>query len=516
MTRFPIIFDNFLQSPLKVRLFFSFAFVIFAIIITMVSFVISYNYESKYLSNEIETKADTFIRDKTLYLKHIVDSHKYTLDSISTNRIFQDYLQRAENREDVVALFEQIIASDQTIMQIRYIDADGDEKVRFNRTQEGFLYKEIDESLLQNKRDRYYFEEVSHLEQNSPTWISDIDLNIENGKVQKPYVPTMRFALPTYSNNEFKGIVIINIFMKDILKNITSSSLFIVSLLDGDGEFLIGYNEIGGKILDFSWSKYLLEKVDPKRFAPKYLETILSSDSFSSETYNSKKINTSVGITQELRIVLKIREAKIKEIKDSSVSSMIDTLLLVLLISGPIGLLFAFIPSLLASRVYDASRELKERSLMFDEYLEAMNINNIISKSDLKGRISYVNENFCRVSGYREDEVIGKPHSLLRDPDEKSETFKILWLTIQAGKVWRGFLRNIKKDGGFYDVDIAIMPIFNLNNELIEYVAIRHEITELVAQRKEILNIATKDPLSDVGNRYKLSLDIQKHILNNR
>lgn len=515
MSKLSIIFNNFLKSPIKLRLFFAFAFIIFAIIITIISFIVTYSYESNYINQEVESKAGSFISDKTRYLKDIVDVHKQKLNAVTTNPLFKKYLQTGNEKESVKALFEQIIASDKYIMQVRYIDAYGEEQIRFERNEEGYSYKQIKDTLLQNKKDRYYFQEVSKRSENSPIWISDIDLNVENGKIQRPYVPTMRFAIPVFSENKFSGIVIINIFMKTILKDITSSSLFIVSLLDKDGECLVGYGERDGKILDFSWSRYLLEKVDIKRFAPQYIENILHAAEFSSDIYNSKKINTIVGTTQELILVLKIREAKIKEIRDNTIRKMIDTLLLVLLISGPVGLLFAFIPSLLANKVFNATRKLEERSLMFDEYLEAMNINNIISKSDLKGRITYVNDNFCQASGYTEAEVIGQPHSLLRNPEEKKETFEILWLTIQSGKIWRGFLKNRKKDGGFYDVDIAIMPIFNLEKELVEFLAIRHEITELVAQRKEILNIATKDPLSDVGNRYKLNIDIQKHILNN-
>lgn len=515
MHRFSLTFNDFLKSPVKLRLSFAFAFIIFAMIIAVISFIISYSYESEYITSEIENKADFFISEKTKHLKDLVDRQKDVLNSIIANQLFQEYVKTGTKREDTQALFEQIIASDTNIMQIRYINSDGEEKIRFHRNEEKYSYKRVDSSLLQNKKSRYYFEEVSKLNQDTPIWISDIDLNVENGKVQKPYVPTMRFAVPVYSENHFSGIVIINIFMKTILNDVIDSPLFIVSLLDKDGECIVGYSEMDGKILDLSWSKYLLNKVDIKHFAPNYIENILDSAEFSSDIYNSKKINSTVGTTQELILVLKVREAKIEELRENTIRKMFDTLLLVLLFSGPVGLLFALIPSLLASKVFNATRKLEERSLMFDEYLEAMNINNIISKSDLKGRITYVNENFCKVSGYREEEIIGKPHSLLRNPEEKKETFEILWLTIQSGKIWRGFLKNRKKDGGFYDVDIAIMPIFNLEKEIVEFLAIRHEITELIAQRKEILNIATKDPLSDVGNRYKLSIDIQKHILNN-
>ena len=398
-------------------------------------------------------------------------------------------------------------------MQIRYLDETGMEKIRIDRANYNYPYKIISDNLLQNKKDRYYFQEVAKIKSNQDVWISNIDLNIENNQIVKPYVPTLRFGLPVYDGDSFRGIVMINILMENILKELTSSSMFRISLIDKDGEFLIGQDEIDGKVFDFSWSRYLLKEISD--ITPDYINNIVNVFEYSSKEIYSKYISKELGLEEELILVLKVKLEKLESIKKASIHKILDTLGLVLLISGPVGLLLAYIPSLLANRVYTSKKKLDEKTIVFDEYLEAMNINNIISKSDLNGKITYVNKNFCYVSGYTKEEVIGKPHSLLRDPETPKEVFKILWLTIQSGKVWKGILRNRKKDGGYYDVDIAIMPILNSKNKIIEYLAIRHDITELVEQRKNLLSIATKDPLTEVGNRYKLNLDIQKHILNN-
>jgi PAS domain S-box-containing protein len=477
----PKFFEQFLENSVRIKLFFAASFIFFAIFIVSISFIINYNYENSYIKSDIKEKSRNQINVKIAFLKHHIDMHKFSLEALSSNYIFKNYLINDKDRSKVTALFEQIIASDNDVMQMRYIDENGMEKIRLERSSDNQNYKIIKDNALQNKKDRYYFQEVSKLTENSPIWVSDIDLNIENGKIQKPYIPTIRFAMPVFVNSEFKGIVILNVFMKKILDELTDSNMFTISLMDKDGEFLIGQYEIDGKLLDFSWSRYLLKKIDIKSFAPEFFNGVLHTLEFNSEEIHSKRISNEVGLSQDLILVLKVKLSKLEEIKDNTVHKIVFILVVVLLLSGPIGLLLAYIPSRLASNVLTAKKRLDEKSLIFDEYLEAMNVNNIISKSDPKGIITYVNNNFCKVSGYTKEEVIGKPHSLLRDPAQKKEVFKILWLTIQSGKTWKGILRNKKKDGSFYDVDIAIMPILNTQNKIVEYVAIRHDITELMA-----------------------------------
>lgn len=509
------LFDRFLESPVKIKLFFSASFIFFAILIVSISFMINYNYENSYLKKDIQEKSSSLINIKVANLKNHIQRHKSSLEALSQNNIFRNYVKNMDDKSKVTSLFEQIIASNNDVMQLRYLDENGFENIRLERSDYKQSYKIIEDSALQNKKDRYYFQEVSKLNENSPVWVSDIDLNIEHGQVQKPYMPTIRFAMPVFVDAKFKGIVIINVFMKDILKELTDSSIFTISLMDKDGEFLVGQYEVDGKLIDFSWSRYLLKKLDIKKFAPDYFAKPINSFEFISDEIHSKRISSEVGLSQDLILILKIKLAKVDEIKENTLHKIIFIVTIVLLLSGPIGLLLAYIPSTLASKVFTSRKRLDEKSLIFDEYLDAMNVNNIISKSDPNGLITYVNDNFCSVSGYTKEEVIGKPHSLLRDPEQKKDIFKILWLTIESGKTWKGILRNKKKNGEFYDVDIAIMPILNTKHEIVEYVAIRHDITELMAQRKNLINIATKDTLTNVGNRYKLNYDIKEHIVNN-
>ncbi|MFW2378686.1 EAL domain-containing protein [Aliarcobacter butzleri] len=156
-------------------------------------------------------------------------------------------------------------------------------------------------------------------------------------------------------------------------------------------------------------------------------------------------------------------------------------------------------------------KKLKKENHILKQYNEATKDSNIISTADLKGNIKYVNDKFCEVSLYTYEEVLGKPHSIVRG-EEDDEIFQQLWETIKNKKVWYGVLKNKKKNGDFYWVDINIRPILNEKNEIIEYIAIRHEITDLVLKTEELKRNLRLDSLTNIGNRYKLIEDVSKSV----
>lgn len=156
-------------------------------------------------------------------------------------------------------------------------------------------------------------------------------------------------------------------------------------------------------------------------------------------------------------------------------------------------------------------KKLKKENHILKQYNEATKDSNIISTSDLKGNITYVNDKFCEVSLYTYEEVLGKPHSIVRG-EEDDEIFQQLWETIKNKKVWYGVLKNRKKNGEFYWVNINIRPILDEKNEIIEYIAIRHEITDLVLKTEELKRNLRLDSLTNIGNRYKLIEDVSKSV----
>jgi PAS domain S-box-containing protein len=83
----------------------------------------------------------------------------------------------------------------------------------------------------------------------------------------------------------------------------------------------------------------------------------------------------------------------------------------------------------------------------------------LVSKTDLKGVITYANEAFVEISGYTLDELLGRSHNIVRHPDMPPAAFEDMWRTLQNGKPWRGIVKNRCKDGGYYWVDACVVPI---------------------------------------------------------
>ena len=141
---------------------------------------------------------------------------------------------------------------------------------------------------------------------------------------------------------------------------------------------------------------------------------------------------------------------------------------------------------LLKNELDVTSKGLDEKIHLLAEYEKAINVSATFSRTDLKGRITYVNDKFCDQNGYTREELIGKPHNIIRHPDTPKELFKNLWGTIKAKKIWKGIIKNRTKSGAATYMDTTIIPIMDLHNEVIEYMSIRHEVTELIELQKEI------------------------------
>ena len=129
--------------------------------------------------------------------------------------------------------------------------------------------------------------------------------------------------------------------------------------------------------------------------------------------------------------------------------------------------------------------EAKNSTLLVEQYKKIVDDSIIVSKADTNGIITYVNDMFCTVSGYSRDELIGQPHNIVRDPSMPSNVFKELWETIQSKKIWHGIIHNRAKDGSRYTVKSSISPILDSEGNIIEYMALREDVTELLRAQEE-------------------------------
>ncbi|MBI2043813.1 PAS domain S-box protein [Candidatus Pacearchaeota archaeon] len=101
----------------------------------------------------------------------------------------------------------------------------------------------------------------------------------------------------------------------------------------------------------------------------------------------------------------------------------------------------------------------------------------IITETDLQGKITYVNDNFVKATGFSKREIIGNTHKIINSGYHSKEFFKDMWDTISSGKVWRGVIREISKDGDYVWFDSIIAPVLGKDGKQISYISIRFDIT---------------------------------------
>jgi PAS domain S-box-containing protein len=116
-----------------------------------------------------------------------------------------------------------------------------------------------------------------------------------------------------------------------------------------------------------------------------------------------------------------------------------------------------------------------------EQYKRAVEQSNIVSKTDINGIITFVNEEFCKISGYSKEELIGRNHNIVRHPDVPKKNFKLLWDTILKKETFKTTAKNRAKNGSTFYVNTTITPILNESGGIEEFIAIRYDVTDNVA-----------------------------------
>lgn len=136
----------------------------------------------------------------------------------------------------------------------------------------------------------------------------------------------------------------------------------------------------------------------------------------------------------------------------------------------------------------------------------------IVSKTDLKGRLAYVNRVFVRVSGYDREELLGKPHSVIRHPDMPGGVFKLLWDTIQGGQEIFAYVKNSTKDGGFYWVLAHVTPSFDAEGRIVGYHSNRRYPDREAVARVERIYRALRDVERSYSHRSEAAAASLAHL----
>jgi PAS domain S-box-containing protein len=126
-------------------------------------------------------------------------------------------------------------------------------------------------------------------------------------------------------------------------------------------------------------------------------------------------------------------------------------------------------------KLLDESQQVKRN---FEIRESVFSLTTILSEADIHGTITAVNSKLCEVSRYKEEELIGKPHSIFRHADMPKELFRIFWETIKKGEVFKGIIKNRAKDGSYYWVDATIVPVKDSAGKVVKYIGARYHIED--------------------------------------
>jgi len=162
---------------------------------------------------------------------------------------------------------------------------------------------------------------------------------------------------------------------------------------------------------------------------------------------------------------------------------------------------------------YNDIKELNNSNKILQEYKDAIDESSIVSKSDTRGFITYANRAFCEISGYQRNELIGNTHNILKHIDTPKDLFEDLWKTITNKKVWHGIIKNRRKDGTHYWVNSTIKPILDSNEEILEYISIRNDITE-IQDYKQILDDALEEKDQTLENNINYIVQYEDAVSN--
>lgn len=143
-------------------------------------------------------------------------------------------------------------------------------------------------------------------------------------------------------------------------------------------------------------------------------------------------------------------------------------------------------------------KEFNSNLNILHQYQDLTDSNIAVSKTDVKGIITYVNSNLCKMTGYSKEELIGCNHNIVRHKETDASVYADLWYRIKnEKKQWNGILKNTAKDGKVYYSDLSIKPILDEDRDIIEFISLIKDITSIMSPKKQLHDFveASKEPV---------------------
>ncbi|MEM7181824.1 MAG: diguanylate cyclase, partial [Spirochaetota bacterium] len=474
---------------------FLFYFLIFGSIVAVFTSVINYNIRYINIEKEIKRNALKLADNRKKMLQAYINDATNHVKSVAINPIMQEYLlqpanndQKRSYKQQVINLFFSQMDSFDKMIKIRYIDRNGREIIRLDR-KKNQTYAHI-VTKLQNKSHRYYYKETKKL-QAGKYWYSNLDLNLEHGKIEYPIIPTMRISTPLYSQDQFQGLVIISLKIKTFFELFLNSNDFNIYIVDKDGEFILHPES------KKSWSRYLEKDYTLKKAMPQISHQILSQTNYSYKLINSFDISGILQNKDQAKLIIEPNKDIVEQLKNNNIKNAFIIILTVILASIPLALLIAYVPSKLQRKLQTALDELSKNSKIIDRHV-------IVYATDSEGYTKRISNAFSQITGYSKEELVSKPYTLFNT----SRMYKDIAKELQEDGVWKGEIEiknKIQETIWFFSI---VTPEFAEDGKVVGYTTISHDISA----KKRIEKMSITDSLTQVYNRYKIDQIFKQEI----
>ncbi|WP_161629984.1 sensor domain-containing diguanylate cyclase [Desulfogranum mediterraneum] len=474
-------------------------FILFGLLIAFCTSVVNYRLELVSIEKKLGQQAEAVFQNKLTDLESYTRGLEDIVSALRDNGLLLDYLKAPspQGYHNVCRFFQGIALSHEELMQVRYLDREGREVVRVDRDRGSISAEIIPEDRLQDKGHRYYFIESSQT-QPYGYWYSRLDLNIENKKIEVPYKPVLRLASPLYLGQQFQGIVIINVHVKEFLQKFSQNSLFDICLIDREGYYLKAHQD------NFSWSRYLETGFSVYSHYPEQAQQIL----FDEQTTRLKAYGTLfVGSLKALLkkdeglLLLHARDDAVQSLQEERQRAALLIVTIILLLSIPLALIISRGPVKLHRKIAEQNRALSESMGIID--------NNVaIATLDLEGRFKEGSTAFARSLGVSREQLTGMHSDRLRSQDLPGAYYDDIWASVQDSEAWSGEVQYSRLNGNCYWADTLILPQRDEDGELSGYSAIYQDITD----KKRIEQLSITDVMTGLYNRRFFNVVIEKEL----
>lgn len=483
----------------KNRMYYLGLFALFGMVIAFFTALLTYRLDALSMEKELKVRAEEVFDQKMDDFETFTSGLESITGSLRDNTHLYRYLQDPTeiNYDNLSISFLMLANSNPNLMQVRFIDKEGIESVRVDWPIGRERAALVPVSELQDKSNRYYFQEASQALPFS-YWYSRLDLNIEHGKIEIPERPVLRVASPVYMQRKFRGIVIINVHMKEFLNKLAKNSIFDICLIDGKGYYMVSHDP------EYSWSRYRESGYSVETAHPEYAHEILRIPKNGAIIQINNLFVGSLGNLlpkDNSMLMMHADESTVQSLEQERQKAAVFIIAVIAALSAPLALLISRGPSKLYKKISEQNRQLSESIELIDKNIH-------IGTIDLQRNFREASSALATTLGMGKDALIGMKYDSLYCSTRPKEYYDTLWNALAKDGHWSGELQHARQDGECYWADTLVLPKHNDDGSLVGYSVIYQDITD----KKRIEQLSITDELTGLYNRRFFNVVIQKEL----